>query len=146
MKARTVGAACVLTVLLGSACAEAPGAASFTGSFLGASRPCKGGLHVRSKTLDWITTYQVCKARPYEVLEEDFSGVRRRIVFQIRKRGRACGMEVFELQQANPRAGKWDAAAFPSLEAYRKRAEPGWIDSTAPERQSLLCILYEPDR
>jgi len=118
----------------------------FTVAFGSSGRACQGGLYVRTKTLDWITTYQVCKAMRYEVLEKDLTGNPQRIVFRTEKRSRQCSMEVFELSQADPRVGKWDASAYPSLEAYQKRNEPGWIDSLDPHRQALDCMMFELDR
>jgi hypothetical protein len=121
--------------------------ASFTGNFQSSGGlVCQGGLYVRTKTLDWISTYHVCKNSPYEVLEKDLSGERHRIVFRIKKRAPRCGMEVFELKQANPRNRQWDTHAYPSLEAYRNRTLPGWIDSLAPERQALSCMVFEVGR
>ncbi|MEJ8811256.1 hypothetical protein WKW77_09270 [Variovorax ureilyticus] len=119
----------------------------FTGSFGGSSgRVCSGGIHIRAKTLEWISTYRICKPSPYEVLERDASGRFPRIVFRIRNRSRQCDLEVFELAQADPRIGQWEASAYPSMEAYVKRDQPGWIDSQAPERQALSCMMFDMNR
>ncbi len=118
----------------------------FTGSFGSDGRACNGGLHVRSKTLEWISTYRICKPGSYRLVEKDLSGRYPRIVFRIKNHSRQCGLEVVELMQVDLRFGQWHANAYPSMEAYEKRDQPGWIDSEAPDRQALSCVMFENER
>ncbi|WP_143044789.1 hypothetical protein [Variovorax sp. YR216] len=135
------------TLFLSAASALSVEDTPFTGNFGGSSgRVCSGGIHIRAKTLEWISTYRICKSSSYDVVERDASGQYPRIVFRIKNRSRQCGLEIFELAQADAHIGQWEATAYPSMEAYLKRDQPGWVDSQAPERQALSCMMFDMNR
>lgn len=113
--------------------------APFTGVFNGTGRACFGALYVRTRTIEWITTYSICKPSRYEVLEKDLTGDHKRIAFRIKTRSRHCLYEVFELQQ-DSRYG-WSAGGYQSLEAFQKRALPDWKNSPLEERLVLWCPM-----
>jgi hypothetical protein len=112
---------------------------SFTGAFNGTGRACNGSLFVRERTIEWISTYSICKPSRYEVLEKDLAGDHQRIAFRVKTRSRQCRYEVFELQQVS-RYG-WAADGYPSLEAFKKRDLPDWRNSPMPERFVLECPM-----
>src|SRR5262245_31405462 len=59
----------VTTIVLVVALAMSPGVGgagpAFTGTFRGTGRACTGALFVRTKTLEWNTTYSRCQS-PYK--------------------------------------------------------------------------------
>lgn len=135
---RAVGP-CLLAVAGFAAAADAP----FTGAFNGTGRACNGSLYVRAKTIEWISTYSICRPSRYEVLDKNLTGDLQRIAFRVKTRSRHCRYEVFELQQVS-RYG-WAADGYQSFEAFRKRQLPDWRNSPVPERFVLECPMTRLD-
>jgi hypothetical protein len=46
----------------------------FTGVFSGYGRACSGGLFVRTKTIEWNSTFSACKRTQYDILEKSAEG------------------------------------------------------------------------
>lgn len=115
----------------------------FTGVFEGTGRACSGNLYIRTKTVEWNTPFSACKRTGYEVLEKDFDGEPKRLALRLKNRSKHCRYGVVEVTQASRYA--WNATAYPSLEAFRKRALPEWSNSVLPGRMVLSCpmILLE---
>ena len=132
-------AALMLLVLAGTAGAEAP----FTGAFSGTGRACSGGLYVRTRTIEWNSSFSVCKPSRYEVLDKDLAADHGRIAFRVKTRSRRCLYEVIEAQQIGTYS--WDVRGYQSLESYRKRALPDWRNSPLPERLILACPMVRSD-
>lgn len=134
-----MGSAAVLAFLVwagtGTAMAEAP----FTGVFSGTGRTCSGGLYVRTKTIEWNSSFSICKPARYRVLEKDLARDHGRIAFRLEARSRQCRYEVIEAEQVSTYG--WSVQGYQSLEAYRKRALPGWRHSTLDERLVLSCPM-----
>jgi hypothetical protein len=134
-----IGRAALLAFLVlpgtGAAMAEAP----FTGVFSGTGRACSGGLYVRTKTIEWNSSFSVCKPARYRVLEKDLARDRGRIAFRLEARSRRCRYEVIEAEQVSIYG--WSVQGYQSLEAYRKRALPGWRNSPLDERLVLSCPM-----
>ena len=57
----------VLLLLFNTARVDNP----FPASFGDASGVCYGGIHIRTKTLDWHTQYVSCKKVPYTLMYQD---------------------------------------------------------------------------
>jgi hypothetical protein len=118
----------------------------FAGVFRGGGRACSGALSVRSKTIEWHSTYSACKSSPYEILEKDLTGKVPRITYLIKQRSKFCKHEVIELQLNAGYAGDppyWDVMGYPSLEAFQKKELPDWKDSVLPGREVLSCMLLK---
>lgn len=126
---------CLLVAAGASAAADAP----FTGSFKGTGRACNGGVYVRPKTIEWISSWSICKSGGYEVLEKKLEGDGQRIVFHIKARSKQCRYEVLALEQVH--GTDWTADGYQSLEAYQKRELPDWRNSPLPERLILECPM-----
>ena len=125
-----------MACLAGTATAEAP----FTGVFSGTGRACSGGLFVRTRTIEWNSSFSLCKPARYSVLEKDLAGKERgRIAFRLGARSRHCRYEVIEAEQIS-RYG-WDVRGYQSLESYRNRALPGWLHSPRDDRMVLSCPM-----
>jgi len=133
------GRAAVLAFLVlagtGTAIAEAP----FTGVFSGTGRACSGGLYVRTKTIEWNSSFSVCKPARYRVLKQDLAKDHGRIAFRLDARSRQCRYEVIEAEQVSTYG--WSVQGYQSLEAYQKRALPGWRHSPLDERLVLSCPM-----
>jgi hypothetical protein len=115
----------------------------FTGDFDGTGRACSGALYVRTHTIEWNSTYSVCKPTRYEILEKNFDGNHKRIVFQLKNRSRQCRFEIVEVEHAN--GYNWNVSGYPSFEGFKKRDLPDWDNSSLPERQVLSCLMVGPD-
>ncbi|MES2247061.1 MAG: hypothetical protein V4645_07260 [Pseudomonadota bacterium] len=112
----------------------------FTGRFSGTGRACSGGLYVRTKTIEWNSSFSICKPTRYEVLDRGRSKEGgERIVFRLQSRSRQCLYEVIEVEQYD--IYSWGVQGFQSLEAYRNRALPDWANSPLEERLTLSCPM-----
>ena len=129
--------ALALLVVTGTATAEAP----FTGAFSGTGRACNGMLQVHTKTIEWKSSFSTCRRGAYEVLEKNEAGSKRRIAFRLKAHGRKCLYEVLSLEQVE--GTDWTADAYPSLEAFRKKDQPDWLNSPLPERLVLECPMTQ---
>ncbi|BEP36937.1 hypothetical protein GmRootV59_39090 [Variovorax sp. V59] len=117
--------------------------APFTAVFGGTGRACSGGLYVRTQTIEWNSSFSICKPRRYRVLEKDLAADHGRIVFRLSARSRQCRYEVIEAEQISTYG--WSVQGYPSLEAYRKRALPGWHHSPRDDRMVLSCPMVRLD-
>ena len=135
-------AALTLLVLgsMGTAIAET---SPFTGKFGGTGRACSGGLYVRTQTIEWNSSFSICRPARYEVLEKALDQDRGRIAFRFKARSRRCLYEVVEAQQISTYG--WDVRGYQSLESYQKRALPGWSNSPLAERLILSCPMIRLD-
>ncbi|MFC5475381.1 hypothetical protein [Paraherbaspirillum soli] len=115
----------------------------FTGKFFGNGRACYGGLYVRSRTIEWHSTYSACERGRYQVLEQDMNGTEPRIAYLLKQRSKHCRYEVIELYQYNDEV--WSAKGYRSLEAFQKKDLPDWKNSALPERGVLLCGMHKTD-
>ena len=115
----------------------------FTGKFSGTGRACSGGLFVKTRTIEWNSSFSVCKPARYEVLEKESVKDHDRIAFRFKTRSRQCLYEVVEAEQVSTYG--WDVRGYQSLESYRKRALPGWRNSPLTERLILSCPMTRLD-
>lgn len=133
-----------LSVSIGSLSSAAAAAdKAFTGVFKGTGRACSGALYVRSKTIEWNSTYSVCKPTRYEILEKNLDSGHERIVFRLKTRSRRCRYSVIEVEREN--GYYWSVSGYPSLEGFQKKDLPDWSNSPLPEREIFLCSMSGPD-
>jgi hypothetical protein len=111
----------------------------FTGVFHGEGRACFGGLFVRTKTIEWNSSFIKCGPTKYELLDQNLAGEHPRVVYRIKDRRKRCGLEVVELKHDNEYF--WTVNGYPSVEAYQKRDLPDWKDSALPERAVASCDM-----
>jgi hypothetical protein len=111
----------------------------FTGVFEGTGRACSGALYVRAKTIEWNSTYSVCKPTRYEILEKDMADGQERLVFRLKTRSKHCRYEIIEV--AHESGYRWNVSGYPSLEGFQKRNLPDWKNSPLPERDVLSCSM-----
>lgn len=135
-------ATALLSLVLAGPCA-ATAETPFTGKFSGTGRACSGGLYVRTQTIEWNSSFSVCKPAHYEVLEKEWVKDRGRIAFRYKTRSRQCLYEVIEAEQVSTYS--WDVRGYQSLASYRKRALPGWSNSPLTERLILSCPMTRLD-
>ena len=140
---QTHGAAVLVFLAMAGAGGAARAEAPFTAVFSGTGRACSGGLFVRTKTIEWNSSFSICKPARYSVLEKDLAGDHRRIAFRFATRSRHCLYEVVEAEQVS-RYG-WDVRGYQSLESYRNRAFPGWLHSPRDDRLVLSCPMVRLD-
>ncbi len=115
----------------------------FTGVFQGTGRACSGALYVRTKTIEWNSTYSICKSTPYEVLEKNSDSDHERIVFRLKKPSRQCRYPIVEVERAG--TYNWNVSGYQSLEGFQKRDLPGWSNSPLPEKQTMSCPMTKMD-
>ncbi|MGJ7611971.1 MULTISPECIES: hypothetical protein [unclassified Variovorax] len=127
--------------LLAFACATAAADTAFTGAFSGTGRACNGTLDVRSKTIEWKSSFSACRSSAYEVLERRLVDGKREVVFRLKAHGGRCLYEVLSLTQVE--GTDWTADGYPSLESFRQRAQPEWRDSARSERLVLECPMTQ---
>ena len=130
--------ALALLVIAGASAAATPGP-HLTGTFDGTGRACSGALHIRAKTVEWNSSFSVCKPSRYEVLDSALGGEHGRIALRLKTRSPKCRYEVVEAEQVS--AYSWDVRGYQSLESYQKRALPDWSNSPIPERMILSCPM-----
>ena len=114
----------------------------FTGTFSGTGRACSGGLHIHAKTVEWNSSFSLCKPTGYEVLEKDLSSDHRRIAYRLKARSRRCRYEVVEIEHTS--GAGWNVTGYQSLDAFKNRDAPDWKNSPLPERQVLSCPMIGP--
>ncbi|MBR8417426.1 hypothetical protein K6W16_22500 [Burkholderia dolosa] len=132
---------CMSVATLSSAVVAADDA--FAGVFRGTGRACSGALYVRAKTIEWNSSYSICKSSSYEILEKKLDGERERMVFRLKNRSSRCRYSVVEVERAG--GYSWNVSGYQSLEGFRKRDLPEWSNSPFPERQILSCLMTGPD-
>lgn len=113
------------------------------GVFQGTGRACSGALFLRARTVEWNSTYSICKPTQYEILEKNASNGQRRVVLRLKERSRLCRYSVVELEQAG--RYNWNVSGYQSLEGFRNRELPDWKNSSLPDRQVLSCLMTGPD-
>jgi hypothetical protein len=108
-----------LAMLLATICiaGEPPDSAAFQGG----GRACAGGFYVRKTTIEWKSTFSVCKRTAFDVIERTGAGDdARRIVYRLSTRSPSCRYEVVELEQVSLHG--WDVTGYPSQAAFEHRA------------------------
>ena len=133
----------LMALALAGACpalADAP----FTGKFSGTGRACSGGLYVRTKTIEWNSSFSICKPTRYEVLDNELDKKEdERIVFRLQSPSRQCLYPVIEVQRLSTYI--WGVQGYQSMESYRNRALPDWANSPLEERLILSCPMTRLD-
>ncbi len=118
--------------------------AAFTGRFSGTGRACSGGLYVRTKTIEWNSSFSICKPTRYEVLDNELDKKEdERIVFRLQSPSRQCLYPVIEVQRLSTYS--WGVQGYQSMESYRNRALPDWANSPLEERLILSCPMTRLD-
>jgi len=117
--------------------------ATFTGVFRGTGRACSGALYVRAQTIEWNSTYSVCKPTQYEILDNRVANGNQRFVFRLKERSRQCRYSVVEVEHAS--GYNWNVSGYPSLEGFQKKDLLGWSRSPLPERWVQSCLMTGPD-
>lgn len=135
--------ACLLLIAVCAAPAVA-GDEPFTGTFSGTGRACSGALQIRTKAIEWKSSFSVCKATRYEVLAKDSSPEHRKIAYRLKVRSKRCRYEVVEVEQHMGGYG-WNVTGYQSLESFQNRDAPDWKNSALPERQVLSCPMIGPN-
>ena len=115
--------------------------APFTGVFQGEGRACFGGLFVRSKTIEWTSSFSKCGPVRYEILDKDMTGEHPRIAYRLMERSKQCRNAVIALTHYNDEV--WDVKGYPSVEAYQKRDLPDWKNSMQPDRAVTSCGMLK---
>ncbi|PIF74407.1 hypothetical protein CLU95_1534 [Variovorax sp. 54] len=134
--------ALIALVLAGPSIALAD--APFTGKFSGTGRACSGGLYVRTKTIEWNSSFSICKPARYEVLDNELDKEEgERIAFRLRSPSRHCLYKVVEVQRLSTYS--WDVRGYQSMESYRNRALPDWANSPLEERLIMSCPMTRLD-
>lgn len=113
------------------------GDAAFTGSFRGEGRACFGGLFVRTKTIEWNSSFSTCGPSVYEVLHHGLTEVQPKIAYRLIRRQKQCRSEVIELVHYEGEV--WSVNGYPTAEAYQNKDLPDWKDSELPERSVMSC-------
>jgi len=114
-----------------------------TGVFEGTGRACTGALYLRAKTMEWNSTYSVCKSTRYKILEKNLTGDHKRLVLHLKNRSPRCRYDVVEVEHTS--GYNWNVSGYQSLEGFQKRDLPDWNNSPLPERQVLSCVMVKSD-
>ncbi|WP_207003115.1 hypothetical protein [Trinickia mobilis] len=115
--------------------------APLTGVFYGEGRACFGGLFVRSKTIEWNSSFSKCGPVRYEILDQDLAGEQPRIAYRLLERSKQCRSAVIALSHYD--GNVWDVKGYPSVEAYEKREVPDWKHSALPDRTVTSCGMLK---
>jgi len=112
----------------------------FTGAFIGTGRACYGGLHIRPRTISWLTPFSQCQKILYEVIERRKRGNQREFVFHIKQHAKGCRFGVLYLDHPDiPNLDiDWGIIGYLSLESYETDKRNGY---KAPLPNSLSCSL-----
>lgn len=116
---------------------------SFTGIYEGTGRACSGTLYVRQKTIEWTSTYSICKSSNYAVIEKNIEDGHRRMVFRLKNRSEKCRYAVVEMEHVG--GYNWNVSGYQTEEGFQNRKLPDWNNSPLPERQILSCPMVGPD-
>jgi hypothetical protein len=115
--------------------------APFTGVFHGEGRACFGALFVRSKTIEWTSSFSQCGPARYEILDQDLADKHPRIAYRLMGRSKQCRNAVISL--AHYEGEVWDVKGYPSVEAYQKRDRPDGKNSGQPQRAVTSCGMLK---
>jgi hypothetical protein len=91
----------------------------FTGVFQGTGHACGGWLWVRTKTIEWNSSFNTCKRTPYEILENNLDDKQGRIVYRLKKSNRQCSIRIVKISW-NTEMGGWDVNGFESLKDFQQ--------------------------
>jgi hypothetical protein len=136
----------VLVLTFGSHAGPATADAPCDGAYRSWGRACFGGAFVRNKTIEWNATFSACKPSPYEVIDSDLEGERRRVAYRFKKRSRNCAYEVMEI--AGKPGGTWSIKGYTTVEAYQKRDDLDWVvagEEKGEFRAPDSCQIRDPN-
>ncbi|MBO9651252.1 MAG: hypothetical protein J7605_22335 [Variovorax sp.] len=96
---------------------------------------------MRDKTIEWNSSWSVCKPSPYEVIDSVLEGEKRRVAYRLLKRSKACRYDVIEIEEG--RDGYWSINGYPTVEAYEKRADTDWIAAKEGRTGAWCPVVFE---
>lgn len=117
----------------------------------GSGRACSGRIYIRDHTIEWNSTFSICKPSRYETLEKNINPAHPRIVYHIKKLSKKCLYEVIELERpSSDQHSFWYATGYQSIEGFKQKDNPKWQSPDLPEkilekRNTISCPMYIPD-
>ena len=94
----------------------------FTGVFSGTGRACYGKLFIRTKTIEWHTSFASCKQTPYKIIKTKLNATKPEIVFLLKAR-QSCDFGVVALDWDPEYPDYWNATGYRSLGDYKKKSD-----------------------
>jgi hypothetical protein len=131
----------LLTLFLCTPNLKATANEKFTGTFEGTGRACAGKLFVRTKTIEWNSTYSICNKTHYEIIEKNLTADQKHIAFRLKNKNKLCRYEVIELEYLSDY--NWNVNGYQTTEGFKNRLSKEWIESSLPERQILSCLMID---
>ena len=112
----------------------------FTAVFAGTGRACSGNLYLYKKTIEWNTTYSICKPTAYTVLANELDSNSPRLVVQLKHKSSKCHQQVLALSPIPSQPFSWDVQGFASLADYENR------EDAAAKARTLMCPMIKRDQ
>ena len=129
----------LMFAFIGSISGLAAADAAFTGVFHGTGRACSGAVYIRAKTIEWNSTYSICKPTQYEVLERNSDSEHERFIFHLKNPSRQCRYRIIEVEHDN--GYSWNVSGYQSLDGFKKKDLLNRDNSPLPESQILSCPM-----
>ncbi|CAI3956383.1 unnamed protein product [Commensalibacter communis] len=100
----------------------------FTGVFEGHGRVCYGHLYIKTKTIEWISSFAVCKRSTYKILEMQFDDKGKRIVYLIKNPSKYCRIKIIEfykepMDSEDSVFEHWTLTGYKSVEEYHRQKD-----------------------
>lgn len=114
-----------------------------TGTFYGNGRACYGALYLRTKTVEWHSTYSACKRTTYRILEQNLASEHPNVVLLLDQPSKHCRLQVIELRHYE--SNSWEATGYHSRADYQKGKEPGQKEALEANGKTLSCGLLKAD-
>jgi len=115
----------------------------FSGTFYGNGRACYGALYLRTKTVEWNSTYSTCGRTTYKTLEQDLASEHPSVVLSLDRPSKHCRLQVIELRHYENNS--WEATGYRSRDDYQKGKEAGQREALEANGKTLSCGLLKAD-
>lgn len=129
------------TLLLSTATHTLAADKPLTGVFYGNGRACHGALYLRTKTVEWNSTYSACERTKYKILEQDLASEHPSVVLSLDKPSKHCRLQVIELRHYENNS--WEATGYSSRTNYQDGKEPSQREALEANGKTLSCGLLK---
>jgi hypothetical protein len=114
------------------------------GAYKSWGRGCDGGAYVRRNSIEWHSTWSVCKATPYDIIDSELhAGNPRRVVYKLRKLSKTCRYPIIEIVEGAGKDDYWTIKGYPSAQAYEKRGDEEWIGAELGRKGAWCPVELE---
>ncbi|MCH8620363.1 hypothetical protein [Undibacterium sp. TS12] len=112
---------------------------TYTGVFQGQGRACFGKLFLRKKTIEWNSSFSVCKPVAYTILKIDMDSASPHIAVLLKHKNKTCRQAVIAMTLDPAFPQFWLVQGYTSQQDYEHRKEED-VDA-----RTLSCGMQKLD-